>query len=723
MKKIIDKIISYSFGILIFLVPLVFSPKTSEIFEFNKMVTVYIFTAFISLLWIVKMIVEKRIIFRRTIIDIPIIIFVASQLISTLLSLDFRTSFLGYYSRFHGGLISYICYSILYWAFVSNISQNLIKIPLISLFTTTTLTSIWGILEHFGHSFSCLIVPEFHVFDVSCWIQDVQSRVYATFGQPNWMAAFLIAVIPITWAISINNYKFSIFNIKIKSFWIGHILSAIFFVALIYTKSRSGFLAFAVSDILFWGLGFLATIKIKANLTKILKSFAICHLLFLILISINGSPWTPPLKDYLSRQKNITQEVPATPPNKVAGPALEVGGTESGKIRNIVWKGAIDVWKHFPIFGSGVETFAFSYYQYRPLEHNLVSEWDYLYNKAHNEYLNFAATTGTVGIIAYLTLIGLIIYQISNLKFLITKEVPSPKSQKSDLSGEPEISFVRNSLLSGFISILITNFFGFSVVPVTLLFFLIPAASWILQKQNSDEFENKIQKINSTQIILISLSILIFSYFIVLITRYWRADNLYAKGIINNDAGNYALARNYLVKAIKLSTNEPVFWDELAKSTASIALLANKEEKNDLVNELLLNFNFESGKALNLSLANINIKRNQASLYIQLSTIKPEYLLTAKELLIESIKLAPTEAKLLYNLAIAYYRTGDIDSAINLMEKTVSYKANYKDAYFALSLMYLDKEDNEKAKENLEYILKYLDPGNEQIKRQLDEIK
>ena len=56
----------------------------------------------------------------------------------------------------------------------------------------------------------------------------------------------------------------------------------------------------------------------------------------------------------------------------------------------------------YPLFGTGVETFAYSYNFVRPLTHNLTSEWDYVYNKAHNEYFNYLATTGFIGLISYL---------------------------------------------------------------------------------------------------------------------------------------------------------------------------------------------------------------------------------------------------------------------------------------------------------------------------------
>ena len=87
-----------------------------------------------------------------------------------------------------------------------------------------------------------------------------------------------------------------------------------------------------------------------------------------------------------------------------------LGGTDSGQIRLYVWQGALDIWKAYPLFGTGVETFAFAYYQFRPAEHNLTSEWDYLYNKAHNEYLNYLATTGALGLGSYLLFIGVFIF-------------------------------------------------------------------------------------------------------------------------------------------------------------------------------------------------------------------------------------------------------------------------------------------------------------------------
>ena len=166
------KLLFFLFAFLIFLIPLVLWPFTSEVFEFNKMVLTYMLTTLIVGVWTIRCIIERKFIFRRTILDIPLSIFITSQVISTVLSIDPQTSFLGYYSRFNGGLLSTICYSLFYWAFVSNFelkeTLDLIKVWLAS----GVVVSIYAVLEHFG-------------IDKNVWVQDVQSRVFSTLGQPN----------------------------------------------------------------------------------------------------------------------------------------------------------------------------------------------------------------------------------------------------------------------------------------------------------------------------------------------------------------------------------------------------------------------------------------------------------------------------------------------------------------------------------------------------------
>src|SRR3989344_2248914 len=99
-------LISNFYSLIFILVPLIFLPSTSELFEFNKIIVTYILTTLIVSVWAIRCIVEKKFIFRRTLLDWPILLFLISNFLSLIFSIDMHTSWYGYYSRWNGGLLS-----------------------------------------------------------------------------------------------------------------------------------------------------------------------------------------------------------------------------------------------------------------------------------------------------------------------------------------------------------------------------------------------------------------------------------------------------------------------------------------------------------------------------------------------------------------------------------------------------------------------------------------
>ncbi|PIP52238.1 hypothetical protein COX09_02630, partial [Candidatus Beckwithbacteria bacterium CG23_combo_of_CG06-09_8_20_14_all_47_9] len=64
-------------------------------------------------------------------------------------SIDRHTSIWGYYSRFHGGLLSTISYLTLYWAYAAFMTDKTKKAVAVIL-STGLVVSLYGIAEHFG---------------------------------------------------------------------------------------------------------------------------------------------------------------------------------------------------------------------------------------------------------------------------------------------------------------------------------------------------------------------------------------------------------------------------------------------------------------------------------------------------------------------------------------------------------------------------------------------
>ena len=684
---------------------------TSEIFEFNKIILLYFGSTFIITAWIIRMIGERRVIFRRTFLDLPLLLFIGSQGISTLLSIDFRTSLLGYYSRFNGGFVSIVCYALLYWAWVSNMNAKKTRVTCYVLLVTSIPVCLYGIAQHFG-------------IDKDIWVQDVQNRIFSTLGQPNWLAAWIDAIIPLTWALSLNLKNNGISDVKvqneklqfkIQNYW-PDVLSIILFITLLFTKSRSGLLAFGIESIVFWGLCSLRIRKDdKTYWFSFVKQLLILNFALLTVTIFIGTPWTTPIIS--NQQTTVQTQSPTT--------ALESGGTESGEIRKIVWQGAFDIWKSYPIFGTGVETFAFAYYQFKLEAHNYTSEWDYLYNKAHNEYLNYLATTGLVGLISYLVLIGFIFYQfkIQNSKFKVTvQNAKLDNSQKLlTFNCNFELCTLNFALISGFISILVTNFFGFSVVPISLLFFLFPgmAMTAISDKTQVTSWE----KSNRNQMIGISLVLLVTCYLLLSTGSYYSADLSYSTGRQANRSKDVITAQKELTSATEKEPNESAYWDELALSNKQIAIALSESKQIEKGKKYVKDAIDESKQAIELSPHNVNFKRNYASTLTALSSYDQSYLNEALNVLKDSIAYAPTDPKLQYTLAASYYRLGQLDQAIVEMEKAVEMKKDYKETHYALALMYEDAKQNDKAKEEFEYILEKIDKNDEQVKKELEEVK
>ena len=207
------------------------------------------------------------------------------------------------------------------------------------------------------------------------------------------------------------------------------------------------------------------------------------------------------------------------------------------------------------------------------------------------------------------------------------------------------------------------------------------------------------------------------------IGRYWYADFLFAKGKALNDAEDPVKARSELTRAIRLSPKEALFWDELSQSDTLIAVALNEAGEEAKAGEFASVAISESSNATALSPRNLNLKRNRANLFIKLSALDPDYLTDARDILIEAITYAPTEAKLYYNLGLTYARLGDLENAEKVFEKTISLKANYRDARLAYALILIDKGNREKAKEHLNYILTSIDPNDTLTITTLEEIK
>lgn len=709
-------VIKYLYYILFFIVPFVVLPVNSELFEFNKMIFVYILATLIGGVWLLRCFQEGRLVIKKTPFDIPLGVFVLSQVMSTIFSIDQHTSLYGYYGRFNGGLLSTLTYLFLYYGFISNIEKEKNR-TVRTLFGISIVTSIlvvlWGLPGKFNHDLSCLLFTS--KFDNTCWTAQFRpaERMFSTLGQPNWLGAYLAVTFFIGFFIVLTTHT--------KRARIIGVIGIFFsYAGVLLSRSRSS-IGSLVPGIVFFGIYFTILLVKRNNWYSALRTKLLCGIFVGIIgITFLAQTGIPQIDSILtfSFLKNVPVRKDIAQPIAQSPRSLEVigGVTDSLAIRKIVWEGAWELGRQYPLFGTGVETFGYAYYFVRPQAHNLTSEWDYLYNKAHNEYLNYLATTGWFGLGSYSVLVLWI-------AILIIKKLFKKNEDSNSI-------FYYLTLIGIFVSILITNFFGFSITVINIYWYISLALLLLYNEPDSviKETKNKIS-LSQTGIVLVLMFWLLNS-----IGTYWVADYTYAQSDIALKSNNAEAAVGLLQRALSLR-EEHIYQDKLSYALAQYAYMAmyqKDKEKAKSAIDMAEKLNLQSIQASSQNVLYWKTRVKNQFIFYQMSLNK-EYLFTGLSALEEAIKLAPTDPKIPYFSATyfsllfddekdikqkALYKQKSLDS----IEKTISLKPDYGDAFF-LKYQLLKKYGNKsEAKKLLEWYIPRYAPTNTDLKKELHEL-
>jgi tetratricopeptide (TPR) repeat protein len=796
-------------------------PLTYELFEFNKMFFVYGITILVATAWLVRCIDDKRVIFKKTFLDYPLVLFLISQVLSTIFSIDTHTSIWGYYSRFHGGLVSSICYVILYWGIVSNLfERKYLHKMLIASAVSGSLVAWYGIAQHFG-------------IDAHFWRQNVRARIFSTLGQPNWLAAYVVGLMPVLLGYGLYGLKKKMSFVYLTAFWL-------LFFSLIFSYSRSGFLAAILSIVLFFSLlvaayrtqklgksiiavlgplltflglsgvyvyffykasafaipvgyvfilgSFLSVFYFARNYFKrwfltILTSFLAAYLITvatgIVVVNMTECEVTASVSCIEQGSKSLidvptqtfgelfsAQSFRLNPSANLGGVvnqavAAEAGGTETGNIRFIVWKGAWEIFKNYPVLGSGVESFAYSFYQYRPLELLKTTEWDFLYNKAHNEYVNILATTGIFGLAVYLILLGSVAwifydgYRATRRSVgmdqgaedvLIMAGSKNQKGKKNVLNKDYVFDdrynvYMLCGLVSGFVTILITNFFGFSVVNVGVFFFLYPALIAILSepKRYSLELSRRVENIwknlsfvksgnlEKYQFLQFTIVGVVSLVFLIKLMQFWFADIAFAEGRSFNSDGLVGRANSSFRRAVGLRDDEPFYYSELGWTQSNMVYALMKNNDASTAATLAPQAEENSTMAVTISPENVLYWKKRADVFYNLSYFDES---AYRDNLIKAIErtltLSPTDVSTFLTLSVYYERLGEYQKALDLLNKATEWKPDLAKAWYRKGEITYDiyktsKNEDDKKRAN-EYQLKAIElsPESEEFKQQYD---
>lgn len=654
INKVLDLLIEGSYLAIVFLTPFYFSLflKNANVFELNKIVLFKVLVLLLLFFTLIKIITNfkgKRpgflffSVYTKYLI-IPLL-FLLSFTVATFFSIDSGTSYYGLYER-QQGLNSYIYYLLFFILLLINIRTKVqIDRIIIAAFLSSFLVCVYGLVQAAG-------------FDPLNWTEPTSFRITSTFGQPNFLASYLLLVMPL------GIYLFFIS----KKFLVKFLISlALFFqlLCLFFTYSRAGWLGLIVG-LIFLGLIYLWDLfkSKKWSKTSLKYLFALGLLVIAVFIFLLSSNQL-----FKFRIKSLVD--------------LKGGGVAS---RINYWQASIDAIKKRPIFGYGPETQGEIFVKYYNKDWAIYNKVNSYPNRAHNLFLDVLLTSGIIGLIAYLALLSLFFKLIiDNIK----------KNNHRLLSLAIFVSLV---------SYLVSLMFGFSVVTTDIYFWLYLAIIILLHsKLNIPKPGQKkeMTSIKDGQNRSYLFKLLAFIFILILGVATFTLVNKEIKRLIADHYFrelqiawvNYEYFKGYVLYGyIKDQNIRDNYYDKYFSE-----MLANKLD--DFSEEVLI----RPGKEiLNKMVKNINTNNYQdvftkAKIYTALASEEtPEFYSQAEDNFNNNIIISPKLPKSYLGLAKMHYQKKDYEKAIinykialeTLPDLNNQYLNEYQHLYHKLEVKY-----------------------------------
>ena len=445
-KSIWTKAIEISTIALIILTPLAFYPYLIRNFNPAKELVFEILIIIGFAFWVFKALDKEQIKFAPSPLNLPILSFMVICIFSLFWS---DSPFISLIE-----LPLFLAGPILYFITINNIyDKRQIEHLLNTILISGALLGIYGILQYQG-------------IDFSFWAKNIgRQQVFGLFGNVNYFAEYLI--VPLSIAVPL----FFTSNNRIKKvlLLIGILSMG---TTLIITFTRGSYLGFAIALIFMFFLFQLS--RGKSFIKKNKKIFIIILVAVIILTLLFVIP--TPLNDTGTVISKIKSRISVS----------QLTQSSSIKRRIATWKFTALMIKDHPLLGSGLGTFKYNTLRYQARffdQGQNRSLYPYgIANQAHNEYLQFWAEIGIIGLAVFIWL--MITYFNYGIRYL--------KREKNEQKQGMVIG-----LMGAVVAVLVDGIFGFPLhLPATIvLFWLALALTFAMIKRGADAEEiNIIEK-------------------------------------------------------------------------------------------------------------------------------------------------------------------------------------------------------------------------------------
>lgn len=364
---------------LALLLPIAFTPLTTEFYDTAKLIFLGISVLVLLLIWGARLISENRVIIVKTPLDLLFILFLIVAVLSTFLSPTPSVALFGLLPKVHGSLIFQVSIVLLYFMVVSNLRnvKQILTVSQILVFSGLILALV-SLLSYFK---VFLPFPAAQFTNFSLAGSSTATAIFLSMLLPLCLTQFLKA------SHSRDPLRSLIFVFYLVCFFV-------FIVTIVLIGNLASWIAsmFAIGLVLYFNFADKGTSGLKSPAILPLLFTAALAILILIL------SYTPTIKDQ-------------TPLGKLASSF----NREIQLPFDISWKISAGAFREYPILGSGPATYVYNFTQYKPIEYNQTPFWNLRLNSAHNQFLQTWAEMGGAGVlILVLISITFVVYGLKN---------------------------------------------------------------------------------------------------------------------------------------------------------------------------------------------------------------------------------------------------------------------------------------------------------------------
>lgn len=358
-----EAVTKYSIYILVFLVPILFLPWTSDILDVNKQAATVLFSFVALFFWLAKCLAVGKITFRFNRTHFAVLALFLACLLSTIFSQDSYGSFWGWPRVVSESLLTLISFALIYFFVAGVFSKKEAQVSLILLALSGALAILLGVLHLFG-----LFLP----------FNFAKSTSFNTIGLVGSFGFFVAILLPLLIGLAISAKKW------LKIIFIASI--ALSFLALVLVNYYIVWWAALLGSVLIILFSVYKKDLFDARWLGLPMFFLVVALFFIIL-----NPQIP----------------------------LPAKSTEVNLNQKATFDVALKAVKDAPVLGSGPGTFSFAFGKYRSVDFNQGRLWNLRFGAGSSKVLTALATTGILGFISLMTLMATALYY--GVKFLLKK--------------------------------------------------------------------------------------------------------------------------------------------------------------------------------------------------------------------------------------------------------------------------------------------------------------